>query len=171
MKGSSTDVWSQHPSFSVPMGAEWLIINCFSSQRNGGDCFSSPCLPGLFSFLCWTKWQILLWNLMTFEIEFQATIILSTQAVTGMMMPSRPNYSCRDTWNCSGPQGVVESRSPSAPPLWPTQINFNFWKYLEDREAKPVSLTLVLITLIPQDVKIDHCWFGVATNNYFNYFI
>lgn len=45
---------------------------------------------------------------MKFEIELEATIILSTRAVTGMMVPSRPNYETKDTYGCGDPQETLK---------------------------------------------------------------
>lgn len=75
---------------------------------------------------------------MKFEIEFWATIILSMQAVTGMMVPSRPNYGNGDTCNCSDPQGTVESAQIQQLSCFGSDIYIHD---LEGGEAKPDFLT------------------------------
>lgn len=103
-----------------------VIVFCFVF-------FPSPSLFGHSSFACWSEWQILLWNLMKFEIEFEATIILSVLAVTGMMVPSKPNYRNGDPCKCSEPQGTTKSS------MNPQLHCVIYADVLEGCEAKPDS--------------------------------
>lgn len=98
----------QH-NFRRAAGLQRLAIYFGCPWRRSSIVFLSPVYPRTLSFSCWTKWQILLWNLMKFEIESQGYNILSSQAVRGMMVPSRPNYDNGDTCNCSDPKGVFKA--------------------------------------------------------------
>lgn len=112
-------VWkaSEADYIPMPLGGISLIVSSFLSFR------------GLSSFPCCSTWQILLWKLMKFEIEIEATIIPSMHGVTGMMVPSRPNYRNGDTCNGSDPQGTAESATdPPASQLQLKHLNLCFGK-------------------------------------------
>lgn len=62
---------------------------------------------------------------MKFEIEFEATIILSMRAVTGRMAPSKLNYGIGDTCSSSDPEGTTRS-TPDPTPPWPDILQPGF---------------------------------------------
>lgn len=92
--------------------------------------------------------------------------ILSIQAVTGTMVPFRPNYGNEDTCNNPDPQGAAESTtSPAARLLVNVEISdlkvvkpsFTFLLLLHTKYTRCVFCWQILIVII------EHRWFGACS--------